>query len=73
MVIKDVLKQKTKDRVVKMHAVGVMESVGSFLFTREYLKGMEVDAFKEIDRVGENVTLVRILNYLKKDYTVLSK
>lgn len=64
---KGILKQKTKDLALKKHAVDIMKQAGSLEFTICYLKNLESEAVLEIERLGSNPLLTKILVHLSKD------
>ena len=62
----NILKQKTKDDVVKRYAVSYMESTGSFEYCRRTLRDLKEKAIQMIDIVdegaGRGVGVRRILD-----------
>ncbi|XP_039313189.1 geranylgeranyl pyrophosphate synthase isoform X1 [Solenopsis invicta] len=60
-----ILRQRTKDIEVKRHCVKLLEKFGSFKYTRNVLEELDSTARAEIERLGGNPLLVRILDELK--------
>lgn len=61
----NILRQRTKDIEVKRHCVKLLERFGSFKYTRNVLEELDSTARAEIERLGGNPLLVRILDELK--------
>jgi len=59
-----ILKQRTNDVELKKYAVKYMEQTGSFEYTRNILKGLHEDIVQEIDRLGGNDLLMKIVELL---------
>ncbi|XP_070159211.1 terpene synthase isoform X1 [Polyergus mexicanus] len=62
---KDILRQRTKDIEVKRHCIKLLEKFGSFKYTRSVLEEMDMQARIEIERLGGNPLLIKILDELK--------
>ncbi|XP_072747318.1 terpene synthase isoform X1 [Anoplolepis gracilipes] len=62
---KDILRQRTKDIEVKRHCIKLLEKFGSFKYTRGVLEELDMKARAEIDRLGGNPFLIKILDELK--------
>ncbi|XP_011883338.1 PREDICTED: geranylgeranyl pyrophosphate synthase isoform X1 [Vollenhovia emeryi] len=62
---KDILRQRTKDIEVKRHCIKLLERFGSFKYTRNVLEELDSTARSEIERLGGNPLLVKILDELK--------
>lgn len=71
LVLINILKQKPADDEVKKYAVGYMESVGSFAYTRRVLRGLTRKALLLVDEVdggrGLGGGVTAILELLKVD------
>ncbi|XP_018305764.1 geranylgeranyl pyrophosphate synthase isoform X2 [Mycetomoellerius zeteki] len=61
----NILRQRTKDIEVKRYCVKLLEKFGSFEYTRNVLEELDSTARAEIERLGGNPLLVRILDELK--------
>jgi len=62
--ITNILHQKTKDVNVKRYCVSLLEKFGSFEYTRQTLRQLDLDARKEIEKLGGNPVLERVLDEL---------
>ena len=60
-----VLRQRTKDTDVKRYCLALLDKFGSFEYTRQTLVRLDLDARKEIARLGGNPILERVLDELK--------
>jgi geranylgeranyl diphosphate synthase type 3 len=69
ILIIDILSQKTADMTLKQHAVGLMEKSGSFEYTRRYLVRIEHEILAEIEKVGGNAELEKVIRFLSEAYT----
>lgn len=67
---KDILRQRTKDIEVKRHCIKLLERFGSFKYTRNVLEELDSTARHEIERLGGNPLLVKILDELKNWDTI---
>ncbi|KAG5323008.1 GGPPS synthase, partial [Acromyrmex heyeri] len=65
MLNKDIVRQRTKDIEVKRHCIKLLERFGSFEYTRNVLEELDSTARAEIERLGGNPLLVKILDELK--------
>ncbi|XP_070159212.1 terpene synthase isoform X2 [Polyergus mexicanus] len=61
----NILRQRTKDIEVKRHCIKLLEKFGSFKYTRSVLEEMDMQARIEIERLGGNPLLIKILDELK--------
>jgi len=61
----DILRQRPKDIEVKRHCIKLLEKFGSFKYTRNVLEELDAKARSEIDRLGGNPLLIKILDELK--------
>ncbi|XP_072747319.1 terpene synthase isoform X2 [Anoplolepis gracilipes] len=61
----NILRQRTKDIEVKRHCIKLLEKFGSFKYTRGVLEELDMKARAEIDRLGGNPFLIKILDELK--------
>ncbi|KAF7278114.1 geranylgeranyl pyrophosphate synthase quemao isoform X1 [Rhynchophorus ferrugineus] len=64
--IMNILRQRTKEIEVKKYCVSLLEKFGSFEYTRETLKNLEMEATKEIQRLGPNPYLEEFIHSLSK-------
>ncbi|KAL6449251.1 hypothetical protein ACFW04_000711 [Cataglyphis niger] len=65
----NIVKQKTKNIEMKRYCVKLLEKFGSFEYTRNVLKKLDMQARAEIERLGGNPFLTKILDELKNwDY-----
>lgn len=62
--IMNILRKRTTELEVKRYCVGLMESYGSFLYTRAILEDLEKAAYAEIKRLNGNPAVEEILNSL---------
>mgnify|MGYP004599646003 CR=1 FL=1 len=60
----DILRQRTKDIEVKRYCVNLLEKFGSFAYTRTVLEELDKEARNEVQRLGGNPLLVRLLDEL---------
>jgi len=61
----NILRQRTKDINVKRYCVSLLDKFGSFQYTRETLLRLDLDARKEIEKLGGNPILEKVLDELK--------
>ncbi|XP_046654709.1 geranylgeranyl pyrophosphate synthase-like isoform X1 [Daphnia pulicaria] len=61
----NILRQRTKDMDVKRYCVSLLEKFGSFEYTRQTLIQLDLDARREIEKLGGNPILERVLDELK--------
>ncbi|XP_011646732.1 geranylgeranyl pyrophosphate synthase isoform X2 [Pogonomyrmex barbatus] len=61
----NILRQRTKDIEVKRHCIKLLERFGSFKYTRNVLEELDLAARTEIERLGGNPLLMKILDELK--------
>uniref|UniRef100_T1DSZ4 Geranylgeranyl diphosphate synthase-like protein n=1 Tax=Dendroctonus frontalis TaxID=77161 RepID=T1DSZ4_DENFR len=64
--IMHILRQRPKDVEVKKYCVSLLEKFGSFEYTRQTLKGLELEAREEIKRLGSNQPLEEFIDSLCK-------
>ena len=67
-----ILRQRTEDVELKRFAIQCVEQSGSFEYTRQVLLGLEKETFEEIERLGGNPLLVKIVQKLSKLYNPAS-
>jgi len=60
----NILRQRTTDVALKKYALDLLAKTDSFAYTRAFLAGIEREARDEIARLGGNVHLDAILDYL---------
>lgn len=61
----NILKQRSKNIEVKRYCVKILESYGSFKYTKDVLDELDKKMRTEIDRLGGNPTFVKFLDELK--------
>lgn len=59
------MKQRSKNIEVKRYCVKILESYGSFKYTKDVLDELDKKMRTEIDRLGGNPTFVKFLDELK--------
>jgi len=59
---KDILKQRTNDTELKRHCVNLLKQYGSLAYTKNVLEELNAKARAEIDRLGGNPFLIKILD-----------
>uniref|UniRef100_A0A8D8SW18 Geranylgeranyl pyrophosphate synthase n=2 Tax=Cacopsylla melanoneura TaxID=428564 RepID=A0A8D8SW18_9HEMI len=62
--VMNILRQRTRDIEVKKYCISLLDKFGSFEYTREILKGLDVSARTEVERLGGNPLLEAILDEL---------
>ncbi|KAL1453958.1 hypothetical protein WDU94_010259 [Cyamophila willieti] len=62
--VMNILRQRTRDVEVKKYCISLLDKFGSFDYTREVLKGLDVSARTEVERLGGNPLLEAILDEL---------
>lgn len=62
--IMNILRQRTNDVEVKRYCVNLLEKFGSFAYTRRVLEGLDKQARDEIERLGGNPLLIKVLDEL---------
>ncbi|XP_029665547.1 geranylgeranyl pyrophosphate synthase-like isoform X2 [Formica exsecta] len=60
-----ILKQRTKEIEVKHHCIELLEKFGSFKYTKSVLEELDMKARAEIERLGGNPLLIKLLDELK--------
>ncbi|EZA54566.1 geranylgeranyl pyrophosphate synthase isoform X2 [Ooceraea biroi] len=60
--IKNILRKRTKNIEMKRHCNKLLEECGSFEYTRKVLEELNAKARAEIDRLGGNPLLIKILD-----------
>ncbi|KAI4491902.1 hypothetical protein M0804_003294 [Polistes exclamans] len=63
--IMNILRQRTKNIEVKRYCVNLLEKFGSFAYTRHVLETLDKKARDEIERLGGNPLLIKILDEIK--------
>ena len=63
--IVSILRQRTKDTDLKRYCVSLLDKFGSFDYTRQTLVQLDLDARREIVKLGGNPILERVLDELK--------
>ncbi|XP_011303191.1 geranylgeranyl pyrophosphate synthase isoform X1 [Fopius arisanus] len=62
--VMNILRQRTKDVEVKKYCVTLLEKFGSFAYTRTVLEELDRKARDEVERLGGNPLLVKVLDDL---------
>jgi geranylgeranyl diphosphate synthase type 3 len=62
------LRSRTSEKEVKEYAIEIMEKSGSFAYTAQFLRRTEQQVREEIQRLGGNAKLERIIDQLSEDY-----
>ena len=60
-----ILRQRTKDTDLKRYCISLLDKFGSFEYTRQTLVQLDLDARREIEKLGGNPILERVLDELK--------
>ncbi|XP_046822120.1 geranylgeranyl pyrophosphate synthase [Vespa crabro] len=60
--IMNILRQRTKNVEVKRYCVNLLEKFGSFAYTRQVLESIDKKARDEIERLGGNPLLIKLLD-----------
>lgn len=68
----NILKQRTEDTDVKRYAQRLMKESGSLTYTREKCRHLMTDIVQEIERLGNNQQLVKLLQILDVQLDKLS-
>lgn len=61
------LKRRPKNIEMKRHFIKLLESYGSFKYTRDVLDKMEKEINTEMDRLGGNPSLKSLMDDFKND------
>ncbi|XP_078504883.1 geranylgeranyl pyrophosphate synthase-like isoform X2 [Lissotriton helveticus] len=64
--VQNILRQRTENVDIKKYCVDYLEKVGSFEYTRQTLRTLESEAYREIEQLGGNPQLVELVNHLSK-------
>ena len=64
--VQNILRQRTENVDIKKYCVHYLENVGSFEYTRNTLKELEAEAYKQIESLGGNPELVALVEQLSK-------
>uniref|UniRef100_U3KGI0 Geranylgeranyl pyrophosphate synthase n=3 Tax=Ficedula albicollis TaxID=59894 RepID=U3KGI0_FICAL len=64
--VQNILRQRTENIDIKKYCVHYLENVGSFEYTRNTLKELESEAYKQIELLGGNPELVALVQQLSK-------
>lgn len=59
-----ILRQRTRDVDVKKYCISLLEKHGSFAHTRKTLQELDIEARKEVERLGGNPHLMAVLDEL---------
>lgn len=68
-----ILKQRTDDTDVKRYAQGLMKESGSMIYTREKCVSLKEDIVKEIEALGGNPPLLKLIQLLDVQVENLAK
>jgi len=60
-----ILRQRTEDIEVKKFCISLLESAGSFAYTRGVMGELDASIRAEVERLGGNGTLIEVLDQLK--------
>lgn len=60
----DILGKRTKDVEVKQYCVSLLSEMGSFDYTLEVLSKLQKETIAEIDKLGGNAYMEKVLNVL---------
>ena len=60
-----ILRQRTEDVEVKKFCIGLLEEAGSFDYTREVMRGLDKEITGEIERLGGNPVISRVMAELR--------
>jgi len=60
-----ILRQRTEDIEVKKFCISLLESAGSFAYTRGVMAELDTSIRAEVERLGGNQTLMEVLDQLK--------
>ena len=63
--IMNILRQRTTDLELKKYCVKLLENYGSFEYTRKVLEGLDQKVRQEVEKLGGNVHLVKLMDDLK--------
>ena len=61
----NILRQRTTDLELKNYCVKLLENYGSFEYTRKVLEGLDQKVRQEVEKLGGNVHLVKLMDDLK--------
>uniref|UniRef100_A0A8C7S1I2 Geranylgeranyl pyrophosphate synthase n=2 Tax=Oncorhynchus mykiss TaxID=8022 RepID=A0A8C7S1I2_ONCMY len=64
--VQNILRQRTENVDIKRYCVDYLEKAGSFAYTRETLRGLEVEAYRLITDLGGNPELEGLVKHLSK-------
>ncbi|XP_069461360.1 geranylgeranyl pyrophosphate synthase-like [Ambystoma mexicanum] len=66
--VQNILRQRTENMEIKKYCVQYLEKVGSFEYTRQTLKELESEMYREIEKLGGNPELVGLVQHLSNMY-----
>ncbi|KAF2368606.1 Polyprenyl synthetase [Trinorchestia longiramus] len=61
----NIIRQRPKDTEVKRYCVSLLEKYGSLAYTRDMLRQLEQQAKEEIEKLGGNPLLVKVIDSLR--------
>lgn len=64
----NILRQRPKDNSIKKYAIRLMDEFGSFAYTRSRLTKLDNECRKLIQQIGDNQSLLNIIDLLKSGY-----
>lgn len=64
--VQNILRQRTENIDIKRYCVDYLEKVGSFAYTRQTLKDLEVEAYRLIKELGGNPQLESLVKHLSE-------
>nr|XP_046257068.1 geranylgeranyl pyrophosphate synthase [Scatophagus argus] len=66
--VQNILRQRTENMDIKRYCVDYLEKVGSFAYTRQTLRDLEVEAYRLIRELGGNPQLESLVKQLSQMY-----
>ncbi|KAE8280432.1 Geranylgeranyl pyrophosphate synthase [Larimichthys crocea] len=66
--VQNILRQRTENMDIKRYCVDYLEKVGSFAYTRQTLRDLEVEAYRLIREFGGNPQLESLVKHLSQIY-----
>lgn len=64
--VQNILRQRTENMDIKRYCVDYLEKVGSFAYTRQTLRDLEVEAYRLIGELGGNPQLESLVKHLSQ-------
>lgn len=63
--IMNILKKRTTDLEIKKYAVDVLEKLGSFAYTKQFMEQLDAEARRETEKLGDNPYIGQVLDELR--------